>query len=93
MAVLNTPAGEADLNSGIGAVVAVAIGDKEKIWRGSEPETVEADGEGGRERDAFEEDFARIEDAVAVGVFEDEDATVAVIGEAGLAGFVVEPYK
>ena len=89
MAVLDAPAGEADLDGVVGLVVVVAVGDEEKIGRRAEPESVEADGDGGGERDFVEEDGALIHLPVAVGVFEDDDAAVAGAGKAGAAGFVV----
>ena len=58
VAVLDAPAGEADLDPGIGAVVAVAIRDEEEIRRSAEPEAVETDGDSGGKRDALEEDLA-----------------------------------
>ena len=93
MAVLDAPAGETNLDGGVSLVVAVLVRDEEEIRRRAEPETVEAHRDGRGKRDAFDEDLAGVEFPVAVGVFEDDDAAVAVVGEAGLAGFVVAIFR
>ena len=92
MAVLDAPAGEANLDGGISLVVVVAVGDEEEIRRCTEPEAVEADGDCGGKRNAFEEDFARVEFPVAVGIFEDDDAAVTRVGEACPAVFEVAVF-
>ena len=93
MAVLDAPAGETNLDGGVGLVVAVLVRDEEEVRRRAEPEAVETHRDGGGKRDALDEDLAGVEFPVAVGVFENDDAAVAVVSEAGLAGFVVAIFR
>lgn len=67
----------------------IFIGHEKQIGRGAEPEAIEAHGDGGGERNAFDEDFAGVEFSVAVSIFEDDDTTVTLVGKACLARFIV----
>lgn len=81
--IANAPAGQAYFDGArVDSVVAVGVGEKQQIRRGAQPETVEADGDTGGKRNAFGKHFAGVHGAVAVGVLENQDATVAGIGEA-----------
>ena len=83
VAIGDAPAGEAHFDVGhVGLVVAVAVGDEQQIRRRAEEQAIESDGDRRGKRDALEEDLAAVGDAVAVGVFENQDAAVAGIREA-----------
>ena len=62
-------------------VVAVAIRHEQQVRRRADEHAVEADGERGRKDDALHEHLAAVGDAVAIGVFEDQDAAVAGVRE------------
>jgi len=78
--VFESPAIEEDFGSGVGYVVAVAIGNEEEFGGLSDPDAAETDFESTDEIEFILEDFADVGFAVAVGVFEDEDAVLAFGG-------------
>jgi len=93
VAVLDAPAGKADLNVRIGAVVVVAVGYEQQVGRRAEPQAVEAHRDGRGEGNALEEDLPGVEFTVPVGILENHDAAVARTGEAGLAVLVVAVFR
>ena len=62
---------------GIGFVVAVLVGDEHEVGRSAHPDTAEADFNAADEAEAFGEDRALVEGAIALGVFKNEDAVLA----------------
>src|SRR5207253_9197814 len=60
-----------------GNMVAAAVGNEEQVRRGTDPDAAKADFQSGDVGKPVVEDLARVEMAVAVGVFENEDAVVA----------------
>ncbi len=72
--VVLSPAVEQDLGRAVGAVVAVPVGDEIEFGRRADPDAAEADLEAADQVQVVGEDLAGIEAAVAVGVFEDQDA-------------------
>ena len=92
--IADAPAGQAHFDVGhVGLVVAVAIRHEQQVGRRADEDAVEADGERRRKDDAFHEDLAAVGDAVAVGVFEDQDAAVAGVRESAAARLVVEVLR
>ena len=74
MAVVHAPAIEKDFRFGIGNVVAICVGNKNKIRRGSEVDTTVSDRDTGSEGDFIVEEFLGVKDAVAIGVLKNLDA-------------------
>ena len=74
VSVVLAPAVEQDLGRAIGAVVAVSVGNEIELRGRTDPDSAEADLEAADQVQVIGEDLAGIEAAVAVGVFEDEDA-------------------
>ena len=90
MSVADAPAGETHLDVvHLGLIVAVAIRDEQQVGWGAEPQPIEAHRDRRRERDVLQEHLAGVGDAVAVGVLEDQDAAVTMVGEALPAGLIV----
>ena len=82
VAIADAPSGQAHFDvRHVGLVVAIAIGHEQQVGRRADEDAVEADGQRRREDDPFHEDLAAVGDAVAVGVFQDQDAAVAGIRE------------
>jgi hypothetical protein len=71
--VLVAEAIKEDLGFAVGFVVAVFVGDKEEVGRGTDPDAAETEFEAADEIQAFGENFAGLEFAVGVGVFENDD--------------------
>ena len=78
--VLVTPAVEQHLGRAVGFVIVVAVGNEEQLGRGADPDAAEADLDATDEIEALRENLLRFEDAVAIGVLEDEDAVLALAG-------------
>ncbi len=68
------PAVEQHLRRAVRTVVAVSIGNEVEFRRRADPDAAEADLQTADQIQVIGEDLAGIEAAVAVGVFEDEDA-------------------
>ena len=77
MGVVLAPAVEQDLGRAVGPVVAVAVGDEQKMRGRADPDAAEADLQAADQVQLVGEDLARVEPAVAVGVLEDQDAVLA----------------
>ena len=93
MAILNPPSGEANFEGSVGFVITILVGHEEQIgWR-AEPESVEPDRNGGGKGNAFEEDLPRVELPISIGVFENQDAAVAIGGETGPARFIIPIFR
>src|SRR5205085_297058 len=71
---LMTEAIQHDLWRAVGFVVLVFVGDEEEVGRGDDPYAAEADFETGNVIELVVEDGAFVEMAVAVGIFEYDDA-------------------
>ena len=65
---------EHNLGGPVGHVVAVAVGDEQQPGRAEQPDAAEAQLDAGEHLHVVGEDRAPVEPAVAVGVFEDQDA-------------------
>jgi len=89
MAILDAPAREPHFQRAIGFIVVILVGHEEQIRRCAEPQSIKAHGDGRRKRNAFEEDLACVELPIAIRVFEDQDAAVAIGGETCAACFIV----
>ena len=76
--VLVGPAVEQDLRLAVGHVVAVAIGNEQQVRRRADPHAAEADFQAAHQVQPLGEHRALVELAVAVGVFEDQDAVAAL---------------
>ncbi len=85
--IVLAPAVEQDLGRAVGAVVAVAVGNEQKLRGRADPDAAEADLQAADQVQVVGEDLARVEPAVAVGVLEDEDAVLGlVVGHAPRVG-------
>ena len=82
--VLVAPAIEEDGGFGVREVVVVGVGVEEEVGSGADVNAAETDGESTGEVDFVGEDFAGVEGAVGVGVFEDEDAVEAFLAADGV---------
>src|SRR2546429_1580924 len=71
-------AAEEDLRLAIGLVVGVFVGHKEQIGRREDKDAAEADFDAGDVVEFVVEDGSLVEMAVVVGVFENQDAVVAL---------------
>ena len=90
VAVTNAPASESYFDViDVCPIVAVAIRYPQQIWRRSQPKSARTDRNRSGKGNAIEKHFASISPAVAVGVFQDQDATISVAGEARRPRFVV----
>jgi len=85
--------GEPDLEGSVGFVVVILVGHEEQVGRRAEPESIEPDRNAGGKGNAFEEDVAGVELPVAIRIFQDEDAAVAIGGETGPARFIVPIFR
>jgi hypothetical protein len=74
MAVVHAPAIEKDFRFGIGNVVAICVGNKNKIRRGSEVDTTVSDRDTGSEGDFIVEEFLGVKDTIAIGILKNLDA-------------------
>ena len=75
MAVLHAPAVEKNFGFGVGNVVAISVGNENEIWGGAEVDPAVSDGNAGGEGDLVVEEFFGVEDAIAIGVLKNLDAT------------------
>ena len=73
------PAVEQDLRLAVGLVVAVLVGNEQQVRGRADPHAAEADFQAADEVQPFDEDGPLVERAVAVGVFEDQDAVAAFV--------------
>ena len=78
MGILLAPAIEQDLGRSVGPVVAVAVGDEQEMRGRADPDAAEADFHAADEIQVVGEDLTRVEPAVAVGVFKDENAVLGL---------------
>ena len=85
LGVLDVPAVEHDLGRA-GRLVAVVDRDEEQVRRRAEPDAAEAELDAGEVHAVVEEDGLLVERAVAVGVFEDDDAVAALAVLASSSG-------
>jgi hypothetical protein len=74
MAVVHAPAIEKDFGFGIGNVVAICVGNENKIRRGSEVDSTVSDRDTGSEGDFIVEEFLGVKDTIAIGVLKNLDA-------------------
>ena len=93
MTILNAPSCEPHLKRTISFIVVVLVGHEEQIRRCAEPQPIKAHGDGRRKRNALEEDLARVELPVAIRVFEDQNAAVAIGGKTCAACFIVTVFR
>ena len=75
---LDVPAVELDDRSAVGTVVAVSVGDEDQVRGRANPDSAEAQFDAGVVGPPIGEHGPPIEPAVTVGVFEDEDAVLAM---------------
>ena len=76
--IVLAPAVEQDLGRAVGTVVAVAVGNEKKMRGRADPDAAEADFQAADQVEVVGKDLARVEPAVAVGVFEDENAILGL---------------
>ncbi len=93
MTILNAPTGKSHFERAIGFVVLILVRHEEQIRRRAEPQSFKAHRNGRRKGNAIEEDLPRVELPVAIRVFEDQDAAVAIGGEARAACFIVTVFS
>jgi len=74
VAVVHAPAVEKNFGFGVGNIVAIGVGNENKIRRGSEVDTTVSDRDTGSEGDFIVEEFLGVKDAVAIGVLKNLDA-------------------
>lgn len=75
VAVLHAPAVEKNFGFGVGNVVAISVGNENEIWGSAEVDPAVSDGNAGGEGDLVVEEFFGVEDAIAIGVLKNLDAT------------------
>jgi hypothetical protein len=96
--LFGVPAVEHRLGRAVGLVVAVLVGDEEEVRRGAGVDPAEAHFEAGEVHEVVLEDGALVEPAVAVDVFEDDDAIfsgglwIGVVVPAGIGQALGHPH-
>ena len=78
--VLCAPAVEQDRGLGVGDVVAVGVGDEQKIGRCAHPYAAKPNRQTADEVEPLLEDLPGVERVVTVGILEDQDPVVGVFG-------------
>ena len=79
VAVMHAPAVEKNFGFGVRNIVAIGVGDEDKIRRGSEVNTTVSDCDTGSEGDFIVEEFFGVEDSVAIGILENLDAAELLV--------------
>src|SRR5437870_2680246 len=77
--ILQSPAVEHDARRAGGFVLAGFDRDEEQLRRLPHPDAAEAEFDSGDEVQPFVEDSALVEDSVAIGILEDQDAVLRVL--------------